>query len=419
MIEKKRFGAGRGEVLVYMGLLAAFFLTYFFRVSASVVMPMLTSEWGMTATMTGLLSSTYFYTYALMQPISGALNDSFGPTRVVSAGLVVAGIGALLTAFAKGIFVLGSGRLLMGLGLAPMFSGALVFQGATFDPARYSTYSGLVLFIGNLGAVSSVVPLENALNRWGRASVFTGLFLITLLIAAFLVMGRGHDRIAVRGKGGYSSLENAIKSLGPAFKTIFSSRVLTALTFIWCASMSALMSLQGLWAVTWSRLIYGLEGGLAGLWATLIGIGVMSGSLLGAFVLMDKNRRRKALALLQVFIVALWAALLAGMYYALAFWFTAMLCFLIGALTGFLWTHITTAVNELSPKGQGGSVFGAVNMLIFASIIVTQSLTGVIITRISGGGGYSSKAFLGAFGMLGLVLLLGLTCIPALLSEKQ
>ncbi len=418
-MKQEHIRAGKGEVLFFIVLLAAYFLTYFFRVSASVVMPMIASQWGLTATITGLLSSMYFYTYALMQPISGVLNDSFGPSRVVSAGLLVAGSGALLMAFARGAFIMGLGRLLTGLGLAPMLSGALVFQGAAFNPERYSTYSGLILFIGNLGAVSSVVPLQKALDAWGRESVFTGIFLITLLIAALLIIGRGFDKVAIRSTGRKTSLLVAIKGLGPAFKVVFSSRPLIAITFIWCGSMSALMSLQGLWAVTWSRQIYGSGEGVAGLWATLIGVGVMAGSLAGASVLMNRKRRRMAVVQLQVLLLASWAVLLAGMHYVLPFWFTAGVCFLIGAIVGFLHTHLTAAVNELAPVGQGGSVFGAANMLIFGSVIIMQSLTGVIITRISGGSGYSSEAFLGAFGMVGLVLLLGMLAVPALLSEDR
>ncbi|HPI98307.1 MAG TPA: MFS transporter, partial [Synergistales bacterium] len=69
--------------LLYCLLISAYFFSFFFRVSASVVLPELASRWGMSATLTGFISSLYFYAYALMQPLSGNLNDRFGPLRVV------------------------------------------------------------------------------------------------------------------------------------------------------------------------------------------------------------------------------------------------------------------------------------------------------------------------------------------------
>lgn len=418
LLESPRPAAKAGEVLVFAGILAAFFLTNFFRVSASVVMPMLAEEWGMSAALIGVLSSMYFYTYSAMQPISGSLNDRFGPSAVVSAGLLVSAAGAMFMAYAGGPLAFGIGRLLTGLGLAPMYSGALVFQGATFDPARYSVYSGIILFVGNLGAVISVVPLQYALDRWGRPGVFSLMFLISVLLAAAMMRGRRFDRLASGSEAKTASMASAFKGIGPSFRTLFSSRPLLGIAAIWCASVSAITSLQGLWAVAWSRQVYGQGSKLAGIWATLIGIGVMSGTLVGAWYVSDRKGRRSAIALDLSLLVAAWAALLAGMYYGVRFWITAALCFIVGLLAGFIHTHLATAVNELSPKGRGGSVFGCVNMLIFSSVIITQTLTGVIITGISGGGGYSAEAFLGAFAMLWAVLLSSLAAIPSIMRDR-
>ena len=56
-----------GPVLVHVlfGLLVlAYFFAFFFRVSAAVILPRLASEIGMSAAMTGFLSSLYYYSYA-------------------------------------------------------------------------------------------------------------------------------------------------------------------------------------------------------------------------------------------------------------------------------------------------------------------------------------------------------------------
>ncbi len=140
-------------------LLASFFLSFFFRTSASVVLPRLATDWGLSAAVTGLISSLYFYAYALIQPICGALNDRFGPMRVAAVGLAIASLGAICFALARSALLLAVGRLLTGLGLSSMLSGTVAFQNASSAPERHVFFSGLTYFVGNLGAVASVVPL--------------------------------------------------------------------------------------------------------------------------------------------------------------------------------------------------------------------------------------------------------------------
>ena len=80
------------RTLIYSMLVSAYFFSYFFRVSSSVSLPIIAGEWGMSASLVGLISSLYFYAYAFMQPVSGALNDRFGPMKVVSLGMATSGV---------------------------------------------------------------------------------------------------------------------------------------------------------------------------------------------------------------------------------------------------------------------------------------------------------------------------------------
>ena len=182
-----------GHYLVYFGLIVAYLISFFFRTSASVVLPQLASEWGMDAALTSLISSLYFYAYGALQPLSGALNDKFGPSKVVAGGLVLSSVGSVLFGIAVTPSVLAAGRLLTGFGLAPMLTGALVYQGAHFDNRKYSLYSSITFFMGNLGAVISVAPLGYMLDRWGRSASFIALGAAAFILAALLFAGRRHD----------------------------------------------------------------------------------------------------------------------------------------------------------------------------------------------------------------------------------
>ena len=74
---------------LFLLLVGAIFLTVFFRISASVVLPLEGVRLGMSASLIGFISSVHFYAYAFLQPVSGVLHDRYGPVRVVIFGLLL------------------------------------------------------------------------------------------------------------------------------------------------------------------------------------------------------------------------------------------------------------------------------------------------------------------------------------------
>ena len=75
-------------------------IIYFFvclhRISPTVIARDLVREFGANATALGLMSSTYFYLYAAVQPVVGVLSDSWGPRRLVAASTLIACLGAMV-----------------------------------------------------------------------------------------------------------------------------------------------------------------------------------------------------------------------------------------------------------------------------------------------------------------------------------
>ena len=167
-------------------LVTAYFFSFFFRISASVVLPEQAARIGMGAALTGFLSSLYYYAYSVMQAVSGALHDRFGPLKVVAGGMALSAVGTVLLVFEPSPFTLGTWRLLTGIGLAPMYGGALVYQASAFTPDRYVYYSSITLSLGALGAIVSVAPLGWFLDALGLPATFAGLAGISLLMAFLL-----------------------------------------------------------------------------------------------------------------------------------------------------------------------------------------------------------------------------------------
>ena len=391
---RTRESNSRAGILPFSLLLCAFFFSFFYRVSAAVVLPQLSLEWGMSATLTGLISSLYFYSYALMQPLSGVLNDRHGPLFIGSIGLVVTAGGAVCFAFAQVPATVAAGRLLTGLGLSSFLSGAVAFQNASFPSEKYAFYSGLTFLIGNLGAVVSVGPLGAALDRWGRASVFSVLCVMTLGLAVAMFSLRRRDAVVIadgatpgdRGLSADGITQNMTPSpnlaaqLKSALQTVSQSRPLRSLILAWFVSFGALMSAQGLWGVEWCKAAYGAGDGTARGWSSMFSFGVMAGNVLGSRMAASVDARRAAISYSSLACAGAWAMLWVGIGLGWPLTVTAALALLIGAAAGFSFTHMTAAVSHLAPLGRRGSIFGVVNAFPSLGAIAMQWATGSILS---------------------------------------
>ena len=371
-----------------------FFFSFFYRVSAAVVLPQLAAEWSMGAALTGLISSLYFYSYALMQPLSGALNDRYGPLFIGSVGLVVTAGGALCFAFATVPATIAAGRLLAGMGLSSFLSGAVAYQNAAFSPEKYAFYSGLTFLVGNLGAVVSVGPLGAALDRWGRTPVFLTLCLVTLGLGAAMFALRQHDTVVIGSRVGHGDhcpsadglprnmtpSPNLAAQLKSALQAVSQSRPLRSIILLWFVSFGALMSAQGLWGVEWCKAAYAAGDSTARGWSSMFSFGVMAGNALGSCMAPNIDARRAAVSCSSLACAGTWAMLWAGIDLGWPLALTAVLALLIGAAAGFSYTHMTTAVSNLAPVGQRGSIFGVVNVFPSLGAIAMQWATGSILS---------------------------------------
>src|SRR2546428_967556 len=85
-----------GTAWLMWSIPAALFLVAFFHRNAPGVMARdLMETFGVTGAVIGLLSSTYFYSYAGFMIPGGLLIGAFGARRVVAAGGAVMGLGTL------------------------------------------------------------------------------------------------------------------------------------------------------------------------------------------------------------------------------------------------------------------------------------------------------------------------------------
>ena len=166
------------------GILAiAYFFVYFHRVSPAIVSADLQIAFGVSAASIALLSSVYFYAYAIMPLPSGILTDNVGPRRMVSIFTLIAAAGAIITGIASTFDLVIAGRLLIGIGVSVIYIPTMKILAAWYREKEFASFAGIMLAIGNLGALCAAGPLALMSSALGWQQVFIIIGAITLIIA--------------------------------------------------------------------------------------------------------------------------------------------------------------------------------------------------------------------------------------------
>ena len=138
---KKSAGVLVLTVLLPFGI--GYYMSYLFRTVNAIISPQLVADVGLTPADLGLMTSAYFFTFAVVQLPLGIILDRYGPRRVQAALLIVAALGACLFAFGTDVIALVIGRGLIGIGVSGALMAALrrMCSGSRGRRYRWSTAS--------------------------------------------------------------------------------------------------------------------------------------------------------------------------------------------------------------------------------------------------------------------------------------
>src|ERR1700676_3040946 len=92
------------------------FINYVDRGNLSIAAPLLKMELHLSASQLGLLLSSFFWTYAFLQLISGWLVDRLNVNSVFAGGFFLWSVATIVTGLGHGFFLLLVLRLLLGVG---------------------------------------------------------------------------------------------------------------------------------------------------------------------------------------------------------------------------------------------------------------------------------------------------------------
>lgn len=376
------------------GILAiAYFFVYFHRMSTAVVSADLQFTFGLGTAAIALLSSAYFYAYAVMQMPSGLLTDGLGPRKTVSIFTLVAAAGAILTGIASTFEMVAVGRLLIGIGVAMVYIPTMKILAAWYRKNEFASLSGILLAVGNLGALSAAGPLALISSALGWQQVFIILGVTTLILAvlAWILI---RDRPSDINLPSIQEIEaEEMFELVPEAKTMEKIPMNRALkmTFgagrkfwplaIWFFFMyGSIMVYQGLWAGPFYHDILGWDKTTYGLVLTFIGIGMIIGCPTAGYI-SDKilKSRKKVLIFGTVVFTIIWAIIwmTAGQITSIEAYMAINFAF--GFFGGFIVVSFAQ-IKEMFPITIVGTSTAALNIFPFAGGAILQQVSGLMLT---------------------------------------
>ncbi|MGE5757959.1 MAG: MFS transporter, partial [Sideroxydans sp.] len=279
----------------------AYVLSFFHRFAPAAISGDLQQAFHASAAELGGLAATYFYVYMVMQVPTGILVDTLGSSRVAAIGGVIGGIGSLLFGMADTLALASAGRLLVGLGVSVTFIALLKLNAAWFHDRHFATMTGATILLGNAGSLLAAAPLAWALGYVSWRTVFTGVGLLSLLLAVLAWWWvRNHP-----GEAGLPSLRELDgKTAHPphtghwydGLLIVLKNRATWPGLWVNMGLAGSLFAFAGLWAVPFLRDVYGMDRAAATSHTTLL----LAGFAVGAFfigTLSDRIGRRKPVML--------------------------------------------------------------------------------------------------------------------------
>jgi len=368
--------------MVFSVTCVVYFFVYFHRVSTSVIVSDLLQAFHTNATALGLMSSMYFYLYAFEQPLVGYLSDRLGPRRVIGYWSMAAAAGCFLFGVAPNVGWASVGRALIGLGVGGVYVPAVKAISLWFGKKEFATMIGLLMSMGNFGAVIATTPLAWAAASWGWRPTFFLIGGITLGLAfVTLLLTRDHAFPSEPVPVGPAAVLGGNRGSRAKAVQVLRSGQFWIIATIFFGIYGTLVTLQGLWATPFLMTVLGIERIFASKLNMLIPVGVIIGApffgwLTDRFSLSKRN--------ILIAILTVYAMTWVGVVFFFSQLETAglsLVLLVMGIAAGGFISTLWGIVQETTPSEILGLTSGMLNPAPFLGVAAFQVLTGAILNR--------------------------------------
>jgi sugar phosphate permease len=334
----------------------------------------------------GVLSSLYFYIYALMQIPSGILSDTWGPRKTVTLGALVMGVGSVLFGLSPNLGACYAGRFLIGLGVSVMMVNIMRICVEWYRADEMAMMNGLTTALGALGGLLATSPLAalSATLGWRLSFVMVGIFSVLLAWNCWRVVRDRpadcglppvHEHEASQGLAERRESPGIMKDV----MAVFRNSDTWPPFFGFMAFYSSLMAFTGLWGIPYLTQVYDMSGQQAAHYMMVVSLGLVGGCpVVGWFSDRVLCRRKTPYAVCAFFYAVIWGIICFAGSGRPPLEYMYVLCFALGFFSaGFILSIVAT--KELNPLYLSGIAMGTCNTSGFLASALLQVILGKIL----------------------------------------
>lgn len=348
----------------------AYAISLFYRGMISVIAPEISADLSLNESGLGLLSSTFFISFAIAQIPCGLALDRFGTRLTIGIFMWLAVLGTALFSMATTAETAFAGQVLIGIGCAPIFTGTMLFIGRRYGPSKFAYFTALVIAIGGLGDLLGTTPLALLAEWLGWRYALLGPLLLTVLSACFCLLGLKTDQPI--------SEKQSFKFMLKGMVSVTMVRGLWPIIPLFLTSYAVLMAIRGLWSGPYLFDVFHLDASSRGniilAMAVAMGIGTFMLGVLDRYLQRTKWLVMASSVLMVIPLLGLAAYPSTGPYFS-------MWLFVVMGLFGFNYPILMAHCRGFLAPEYHGRGMAFLTALAFAGIAMIQGSSGWMIQR--------------------------------------
>lgn len=354
---------------------------YYHRNCAGMLQEQMAKALGTNIADMGILSTTYFWAYAIVQPFVGMLSDVIDTKYIVSINLFLTALGSIGCALSRKLVLTAFCRAVVGLGCGCLYVPVCRAIAQWFTPKIFPIAQSILISFGGLGAFLAQFPLGyiKESENWYLAFVVGSAISLVLSVFALLFL-RGSPNQEIERP----SFKQASSTLWVNIRQCLTFRDFWLLAMWKFLTASTYSSVSSTWGASYLEKGLGYSHPSAG---QIISITSVTWSVGSPFLSILSNAvHNRKICLLIMTVVAAVSSLSFIFINHTTGWILAVLI-IFSLSTGASLTIAAIMFKEMLTKDIVGTLMGCGNLFLMVGTSIEQVITGEVLKHFQDGMG--------------------------------